>query len=82
MLGEYLTKNGTIRYKTITERAEELKNEIPEFFVIVNAATLRHDSIVEAFKKSKNKFGLIAVDEVHRFAITYHSLLKRKRMLK
>jgi SNF2 family DNA or RNA helicase len=68
VLGEYLTKNGTIRYKTITERAEELKNEIPEFFVIVNAATLRHDSIVEAFKKSKNKFGLIAVDEVHRFA--------------
>lgn len=68
VLGEYITKTGTIRYRTIPERAAELKESIPEFFVVINAATLRHDEVIEAFKKSKNKFGLIAVDEVHRFA--------------
>ena len=68
VLGEYVTKTGTIRYRTIPERAAELKESIPEFFVVINAATLRHDEVIEAFKKSKNKFGLIAVDEVHRFA--------------
>ena len=67
-MGEYITKTGTIRYRTIPERAAELKESIQEFFVVINAATLRHDEVVEAFKKSKNKFGLIAVDEVHRFA--------------
>ena len=67
-MGEYITKTGTIRYRTIPERAAELKESIPEFFVVINAATLRHDEVIEAFKKSKNKFGLIAVDEVHRFA--------------
>ena len=68
VLGEYITKTGTIRYRTIPERAAELKESIPEFFIVINAATLRHDEVIEAFKKSKNKFGLIAVDEVHRFA--------------
>lgn len=68
VLGEYITRNNTIRYRTIPERAKELKEEISEFFVIINAATLRHDEVIDAFKKSKNKFGLIAVDEIHRFA--------------
>jgi SNF2 family DNA or RNA helicase len=35
---------------------------------VVNAATLRSDEVIEAFQKSKNKFGMIAVDEAHRFA--------------
>ena len=34
----------------------------------MNAATLRDDRIIEAFNKSENRFGLIAVDEVHKFA--------------
>lgn len=50
------------------QRAKQLLEPIEEFFVIVNAATLRSDKIIEAFAKSKNKFGLIAVDEVHKFA--------------
>lgn len=49
-------------------RAKILKEPISEFFVVVNAATLRSDDIIESFKKSKNKFGMIAVDEAHRFA--------------
>ena len=54
-------------------RAKILKEPISEFFIIVNSATLRNDdkgesSFIKAFKKSKNTFGMIAVDEAHRFA--------------
>lgn len=68
VLGEKISKTGKITYAPVKKRAETLKNSIEEFFVIVNAATLRSEEFVEAFKKSSNKFGLIAVDEVHRFA--------------
>lgn len=68
VLGEKISKKGRISYETIKKRAEILKGPIEEFFVIVNAATLRSDDFVEAFKKSANRFGLIAVDEAHRFA--------------
>lgn len=70
VLGEYINRNGKIQYNTITERAEELKNPIKEFFVVVNAATLRNEKIIKVLtnKKNPNQFGLIAVDECHRFA--------------
>lgn len=68
VLGEKISKRGKVSYETVKKRAEILKQPISEFFVIVNAATLRSDEIVEAFKKGPNKFGLIAVDEVHKFA--------------
>ena len=68
VLGEKISRNGKISYATMPERAKILKEPISEFFVIVNAATLRSDPVIEAFQKSKNQFGLIAVDEVHRFA--------------
>jgi len=66
VLGEYITRNGTIRYKTIEERAEQLINPISEFFIIVNISTIRNEKIVKAFKKSKNKIGMICFDEAHR----------------
>jgi len=68
VLGEKVSRNGKVSYATLTERAKILREPISEFFVIVNAATLRSDDIMAAFKKSKNEFGMIAVDEVHRFA--------------
>jgi len=68
VLGEYVTRNNTVRYKTIPERAKILKEPISEFFVIINAATIRSDDIIDAFSKSKNTFGMIAVDECHKFA--------------
>ena len=69
ILGEYFTKTGKFRYKTVKERIEILKQPISEFFVIINAATLRDEDIIKALtaKKSPNKFGMIAVDEAHRF---------------
>lgn len=68
VLGEKISKRGKVTYEPVKKRAETLKNPIEEFFIIVNAATLRSEDFVEAFKKSSNRFGLIAVDEVHRFA--------------
>lgn len=88
VLGERITKKGKIQYNTIVERVEELKNPIKEFFVVINAATLRNDNIIKVLtdKKSPNQFGLIAVDECHRFgrrsAVQSANLLKLKAKYK
>jgi len=66
VLGEHITRTGTIRYNTLAERAEQLQNPIPEFFVVVNITNIRDDKFIEAFKKSQNKFGMIIFDEAHR----------------
>lgn len=68
VLGERITKTGKTVYDTISKRAEQLLNPIDEFFVVVNIATLRSEEIIEAFKKTKNNFQLICIDEVHRCA--------------
>ena len=68
VLGEYTTRTGTIRYRSMDKRAEQLKSPIDEFFVITNLESLRDDRIIEAFKKSSNKFGMIAFDEAHKAA--------------
>ena len=61
-------KEGSVQVIWYEIFPDEKKNPIDEFFVIVNAATLRDDKIIEAIMKGPNKFGLIAVDEVHKFA--------------
>ncbi len=68
VLGEYTTRNGTIRYRPMDKRATQLKDPIEEFFVITNLESLRDDRIIDAFKKSSNKFGMIAFDEAHKAA--------------
>jgi SNF2 family DNA or RNA helicase len=68
VLGEYTTRTGTTRYRSMDKRALQLKNPIDEFFVITNLESLRDDRIIEAFKKSSNKFGMIAFDEAHKAA--------------
>lgn len=54
------------KYFSISQRAEQLKNKINEFFVIVNIETLRDKKVIDAIKKSENKFDLIIVDEIHK----------------
>ena len=66
VIGKYITRNGTTRYRPMAKRAEQLKNKIEEFFVLLNVESLRDNKIIEAIKKSENKFGLIAFDESHR----------------
>lgn len=68
VLGEKVSKKGKVSYASVDQRAKQLLEPIDEFFVVVNVATLRSDKVVEAFKKSKNKFGLIAVDEAHKIS--------------
>ena len=68
VLGEYTTRTGKIRYRSMEKRAEQLKNPIDEFFIITNLESLRDDRIVEAFKKSSNNFDMIAFDEAHKAA--------------
>jgi SNF2 family DNA or RNA helicase len=68
VLGEYITRTGTIRYRPMDKRAEQLRNPIEEFFIITNIESLRDDRIIEAFKKSENSFGMIAFDEAHKAA--------------
>lgn len=68
ILGEYKTKSGKSRYRTIAERCKQLQEPIDEFFIIVNAATVGYDQFVDAFKKTKNKIGMVILDEAHRFA--------------
>jgi SNF2 family DNA or RNA helicase len=79
-IGKYVTRNGTTRYRSIPKRAEQLKNKIDEFFVLLNVESLRDNKIIEAIKTSENKFGLIAFDEAHRIGAPntdqYNNLMK------
>ena len=68
VLGEYTTRTGTTRYRSMDKRAQQLKDPIEEFFVITNLESLRDDRIIEAFKNSQNSFGMIAFDEAHKAA--------------
>lgn len=80
VVGKYTTRTGTTRYRSIAKRAEQLKNKIDEFFVLLNVESIRDTKIVEAIKKSENKFGLILFDESHRIGAPnttqYNNLIK------
>ena len=79
-IGKYTTRNGTTRYRPMTKRAEQLKNKIEEFFVLLNVESIRDPKVVEAIKTSENKFGLIAFDESHKIGAPdttqYNNLMK------
>lgn len=80
VIGKYATRNGTTRYRPMAKRAEQLRNKIDEFFVLLNVESIRDAKVVEAIKKSENKFGLILFDESHRIGapntIQYDNLMK------
>jgi SNF2 family DNA or RNA helicase len=62
------------------KRAEQLKNKIDEFFILLNVESIRDPKVVEAIKTSENKFGLIAFDESHKIGAPdttqYNNLMK------
>lgn len=80
IIGKYVTRNGTTRYRSLKDRAEQLKNKLDEFFVLLNVESLRDVKVIEAIKKSENKFGLIAFDEAHKIGAPnttqYDNLMK------
>lgn len=65
VIGETIKPNGKVKYKSIKDRAIELVNEIPEFFVIINIESFRDPIIVDSILNSKNKFDMLVVDEIH-----------------
>ena len=65
ILGQRITKRGTLRVDGIEKRVEHLSRPIEEFFVITNIETLRNDKIVQKLQKGKNKFDMVVVDEIH-----------------
>lgn len=66
ILGEKVNSRGKVSYGSISDRLEQLKSPIKEFFVITNIETLRDDKIIKAILKGKNKFDMIVVDEIHK----------------
>ena len=65
ILGQQVTKTGKIKIASVSDRLNQLKNKINEFFVITNVETLRNKDFIKAFNSSKNKFGMIVFDEIH-----------------
>lgn len=66
ILGERTRRNGTKYIGSVADRLDDLQKTIKEFFVITNIETLQAKDFEKAFKKSKNKFDMIVLDEAHR----------------
>lgn len=65
IIGEHINSKGTISYESIPKRIEQLKNEIKEFFIIINIESLREEKLVDALNNSINEIGFIIFDECH-----------------
>ncbi len=65
IIGKKINSRGTVTWNTIAQRAEQLKNNIDEFFVIINVESLRDERVVDAINNSQNKFDMIVLDECH-----------------
>ena len=80
VIGKYVTRNGTTRYRSMPKRAEQIKNKINDFFVLINVESIRDTKVVEAIKTSENTFGLILFDEAHKIGAPntdqYNNLMK------
>lgn len=66
ILGKQVSKKGRVSFCSLEDRCKLLKNKIDEFFVITNLETLQAKEFYNAFKKSKNKFDMIVLDEAHK----------------
>ena len=66
VLGEHITRTGTITYTTVKERVAQLMSPIDEFFIITNIESLRDDSVIKAISSGPNNIDMIVVDEIHR----------------
>ena len=80
ILGKKIGKHGGVSYVSVAERAKMLREPIEEFFIITNIETLRDDKVITAIQNSKNNFGMIVVDEIHRCATKHSS--QGKNLLK
>lgn len=65
IIGKRINSKGKTTWLKIQDRANQLVENINEFFVIINVESLVHEDIVEAINKSKNEFDMIVLDECH-----------------
>lgn len=66
IIGEQINSKGKVTYSSITKRAEQLKNKIDEFFIIINIESLRDDKIIDAINNGENKIDMMCLDEAHK----------------
>jgi len=66
IIGKRLNSKGHVVWDTIPKRAEQLRNKIDEFFIILNIETLRSDDVIEALKENINGIDMIIFDEAHK----------------
>jgi SNF2 family DNA or RNA helicase len=66
ILGETTNSKGVTKIGSVSDRLEQLKKPIKEFFVITNIETLRDNNIIKELVSNKhNIFDMIVVDEIH-----------------
>lgn len=84
IIGEKKKRDGTISRTpmSIAERVAQLNSTISEFFVIINVESLRDDRVIKAISSGPNKFGMIAIDEVHKCLATGRSSTQGQNILK
>lgn len=66
ILGQKINLKGNLVIGSITDRVNDLKNELEEFFIITNIETLRNDDIIKHINNGVNKFDMIICDEMHK----------------
>jgi SNF2 family DNA or RNA helicase len=66
IIGKKTTSKGKVKWETVPKRAEQLRNKIDEFFIIMNIETLRSNEVVEALKENVNEIDMIVFDEAHK----------------
>lgn len=65
VVGEKINSRGNITYSSTKERAEEIKNGIEEFFIIINIESLRNKEVISAIN-NRDDIDMIVVDEFHK----------------
>lgn len=65
ILGEKINKKGSAVIGSISDRANELKSKLDDFFIITNIETIRSDDVVKNLLDGPNKFDMIVFDEIH-----------------
>ena len=66
ILGQKINSKGNLIIGSITDRVNDLKNDLEEFFIITNIETLRNDDIIKYINNGVNKFDMIICDEMHK----------------
>lgn len=66
VIGKHENSKGTIVWDSVAKRAEQLRNKIDEFFIIINVESLRNNEIINALKESVNDIDMVILDEAHK----------------